>query len=141
MSRKQCKEILIGKNKTTTLCDNIILQHHDTPLAGHYSCFKTVGDILHDYWWPTIQQDVRIYTEGCKTCQQTKSHQLPSKTLLHPFNPPSQPWEVITIASSALSQNVKAITLALLSLTGFTKAVKYEAAHLELNSEGCARIL
>ena len=52
-----------------TLCGNIISHHHDTPLAGHDGCFKTVGNILRDYWWPTIQHDVRIYVEGCETCQ------------------------------------------------------------------------
>ena len=95
--------IYVPRDKT--LRGNIISQHHDTPLAGHYGRFKTVGDILRDYWWPTIQRDVKIYVEGCETCQRTKSHRLPSKTPLHPFDPPSRlviQWAVSTAGTSPL---------------------------------------
>src|SRR5277367_5264678 len=71
----------------------IISQHHDTPLAGHYGHFKTVENITRDYWWPTVHRDVQAYVDGCETCQRTKSHRLPLKTPLHPFDPPSRPWE------------------------------------------------
>jgi len=131
--------IYVPRDKT--LHGNIISQHHDTPLAGHYGRFKTVGDILRDYWWPTIQHDVKIYVEGCETCQQTKSHQLPSKTPLHPFDPPSRPWEVITTDLIGPIPECQGYNAILVIVDWFTKANKYEAAHMELNSEGFAKII
>ena len=76
---------------------DIISYHHDTPLSGHYGQFKTVENILRNYWWPTIHRDVKRYTSGCETCQCTKPCRIPAKTPLHPFEPPTQPWEVITV--------------------------------------------
>jgi hypothetical protein len=42
MTYKDCIYVPCDK----TLHGNIILQHHDTPLAEHYGHYKTVGDIL-----------------------------------------------------------------------------------------------
>ena len=48
---------------------NIISHHHDTPLSGHFGQHKTLEEILRNYWWPTIYNDVKKYVEGCETCQ------------------------------------------------------------------------
>src|SRR5204863_6490596 len=79
------------------LHEDIIREHHDSPLAGHPGRYKTAELILRDYWWPQLQRDVRAYIEGCETCQRTKPHRTPTATPLHPFQPPSRPWDTITI--------------------------------------------
>ena len=97
--------------------------------------------ILREYWWPRIQQDVREYVEGCDTCQRTKPRRTPAATPLHPFDPPSRPWEVITtdlIGPLPESQGYNAI---LVIVDWLSKAIKLEATHLELTAEGFARIL
>jgi hypothetical protein len=120
---------------------DIISQHHDTPLTGHYGHFKTVENITHDYWWPTIHRDVKAYVDGCETCQWTKPNRLPHKTPLHPFDPPSQPWEIITVDLIGPFPECQGYNMIMTIVDWFTKAVKFEATHLELKSEGFARIL
>ena len=74
-------------------------------------------------------------------CQRTKSHWLPSKTPLHPFDPPSRPWEVITVDLIGPIPECQGYNSILVIVEWFTKAVKYEATHIELNSEGFTKIL
>jgi len=120
---------------------DIISQHHDTPLAGHYGRFKTAENVLRDYWWPTIHRDIRIYVEGCETCQRTKSHRVPARTPLHPFDPPSRPWEVVSTDLIGPLPECQGYNAILTIVDCATKAVKFEPTHLELTSEGFARIL
>lgn len=54
------------------LRERIIRMNHDRVSAGHPGRYKTHELIARDYWWPRIQGDVRIYVEGCETCQRTK---------------------------------------------------------------------
>jgi len=124
-----------------TLQGDIISYHHDTPLSGHYGQFKTTENILHNYWWPNIHHDVKQYISGCETCQCTKPHRIPHKTPLHPFEPLTQPWEVITVDLIGPLPECQGYNAILTIIDWFTKAVKFEATHLELNSEGFARIL
>ena len=60
-------------------------------------------------------------------------NKIPAKTPLHPFEPLSQPWEVITI---------DLIGNAIFTIVNWlSKSVKFEPAHLKLKLEGAARIL
>jgi RNase H-like domain found in reverse transcriptase/Reverse transcriptase (RNA-dependent DNA polymerase)/Integrase zinc binding domain/Chromo (CHRromatin Organisation MOdifier) domain len=124
-----------------TLRTDIIAAHHDPPIAGHPGQSKTLELVLRDYWWPRLTHDVKRYVEGCETCQRTKPRRTPHATPLHPFTPPSRPWEVISmdiIGPLPESQGSNAI---LVVVDLMTKAVKFEATNMELTSEGTARIL
>ena len=66
---------------------------------------------------------------------------MPKKTPLHPFDPPARPWDTITtdlIGPLPESQGYNAI---LVIVDWFSKMVIYEATHMELTSEGFARII
>jgi hypothetical protein len=71
------------------LREEIVREHHDSPLVGHPGHHKTAELILREYWWPSIHRDVHRYVTGCDVCQCTKPHRVPAKTPLHPFDPPS----------------------------------------------------
>jgi transposase InsO family protein len=123
------------------LCEDIIYEHHDSTLAGHPGPHKTAELILQEYWWLQIHRDVRRYVEGCEKCQRTKIHRTPAATSLHPFTPPTRPWEVITldiIGPLPESQGYNAI---LVIVDWFSKAVKFEATNMELTSSGVSVIL
>src|SRR6202030_4659895 len=137
--------LIMFRNRVYVPCDmslraDIIANHHDTPIAGHPGQHKTMELILRDYWWPRIAHDVRRYVEGCETCQWTKAKRTPHTSPLHPHEPPTRPWEVITmdiIGPLPESQGYNAI---LVIVDWLTKAVKFEATHMEITSEGCHEI-
>jgi hypothetical protein len=52
---------------------------------------------LQNYWWLEVRKDAERYVAGCSQCQQIKPHHTPARTPLHPFLPPSCPWELVTL--------------------------------------------
>jgi transposase InsO family protein len=123
------------------LREDIIHEHHDSTLAGHSGRYKTAELILREYWWPRLQHDVREYVQGCETCQWTKPHRTPPAAPLHPFSPPARPWDVITVDLIGPLPESQGYNAILVIVDWFSKAIKLEATHLELTSEGFAKIL
>ena len=54
------------------LRERILYAHHDTPLAGHPGCSKTVELIQRTYWWPGLSGYAARYVRACEVCQHTK---------------------------------------------------------------------
>jgi hypothetical protein len=50
----------------------IALQHHDTKVAGHPRCWKTLKLISWSYWWPQMSRYIGQYMRTCDICLQTK---------------------------------------------------------------------
>ena len=46
----------------------IISQHHDNPLAGHFGVNKTRELIGRKYYWPSLRKNVESYVKGCNVC-------------------------------------------------------------------------
>ena len=51
----------------------LISQHHDNPLAGHFGIDKTRELIARKYYWPTLRRDVEAYVKGCDVCLASKA--------------------------------------------------------------------
>jgi len=58
---------------------------HDIPLSGHLGSAKTKHRLLSQFWWPTLDADVKAYVRSCNKCQEFKAGQkhstLPRPTL------------------------------------------------------------
>jgi hypothetical protein len=50
----------------------IVEQHHDTHIAGHAGCFKTLKLVSRNYWWPQMSHYIGIYVKHCDLCNRTK---------------------------------------------------------------------
>jgi hypothetical protein len=50
----------------------IIEQHHDTRIARHAGCFKTLELVSCNYWWPQMSCYIGIYIKHCDLCNRTK---------------------------------------------------------------------
>ena len=53
----------------------LISQHHDDPLAGHFGINKTRELIGQKYYWPRLQKDFEAYVKGCDICLALKAMQ------------------------------------------------------------------
>ena len=45
---------------------------HDVSSSGHLGIKKTLSKVRQNYYWPGLEQDVKIYVTGCETCQKGK---------------------------------------------------------------------
>src|SRR5258706_2007005 len=55
------------------LQSHVMYEHHDSLLAGHPGCAKTISLVTRYYNWPLLSKEVQQYVQSCDTCQWTKS--------------------------------------------------------------------
>lgn len=46
----------------------VLRNHHDHPLAGHFGMNRMLDSIRRTYTWPRIHEFVRSYVSSCTTC-------------------------------------------------------------------------
>jgi len=54
------------------LCRQIVTLCHDTQIAGHPRCWKTLELVSQNYWWPQISRYIGQYVSTYNLCLQTK---------------------------------------------------------------------
>jgi len=86
--------IVIPKN----IVQNIIMAHHNPPLAGHMGITKTIKAIQIKYFWPNLIKDVTLFIKTCHQCQINKKTQGKPAGCLQPIPLPTcKPLDRITI--------------------------------------------
>jgi hypothetical protein len=116
-------------------------KNHDSPLAGHPGSAKMIELILRDYWWPTLKKDATAYAQGCATCQRIKPRRGAAKTPLHPLDPPSRPWERISLDLIGPLPESNGYNAILVIVDSFSKMIKLEPTTITLTAEGFAKLL
>ena len=131
------KELLyVPKNEK--IREEIIIQNHNHPLAGHPGIQRTRDLIMTKYYWPSIRKDVERYIKGCDACQRSKPQ---SKTsTLHPNKSPNAPWETISvdIIGSLPESNGKDAILTIVDR--FSKMIHIFPISSSITSKGIAQI-
>jgi deoxyuridine 5'-triphosphate nucleotidohydrolase len=75
----------------------LIWEHHDAPASGHAGVEKTVSNVQHLYWWPTVRKDVKRYVLSCDSCQRNKPTHHHPIGLLQPLDIPGKRWEDLSM--------------------------------------------
>ena len=44
--------------------------YHDNRTSAHLGLRKTLAKIRQEYYWPGLQNDVKLYVAGCSFCSQ-----------------------------------------------------------------------
>ncbi|GJP54465.1 hypothetical protein CLOM_g13550 [Closterium sp. NIES-68] len=80
-----------------TLRELLIQEAHDSNFSGHYGIDKTAKLLRRNYNWPDLPRNVQLYVTSCATYQRMKSFRLRHAGLLQPLEPPSRPWQQVTM--------------------------------------------
>ena len=110
-----CKEISKGNNVHTIyeiidnlLCwkgrlsapertrERIIRSEHDSKIARHFGRDRTLELDSRNFYWPKMEDDVRIYCNECDNCQMTKAPRHAKYKLLHSLELTGKPWTQIS---------------------------------------------
>mgnify|MGYP001546096517 CR=1 FL=1 len=51
----------------------VVRNHHDIPIAGHLGSEKTSGRVKQSYYWPKMDEDIKLYCTRCDTCVTRKT--------------------------------------------------------------------
>jgi hypothetical protein len=77
-------KIYVPKDRELRHC--IIEQHHDTHIARHAACFKTLKLISCNYWWPLMSHYIGIYVKHMHRAKSVESVRSVMLHILHTGN-------------------------------------------------------
>ena len=104
----------------SSLKTKILQRYHDHPLVGHVGSEKTTELVKRDFYWPKMDEEIKLYVTTCHSCQKNKpSHQFPVG-LLKPLEIPARHWSHVSmdfIGPLPKSNGYNAITVVVDKLT------------------------
>jgi len=74
--------------RSSDLHRQIVALCHDTQIAGHPGCWKTLELVSWNYWWPQMFRYIGQYMSTCDLCLQTKPWQHSPVGELQPLSMP-----------------------------------------------------
>ena len=75
----------------------IVALCHDSTLAGHPGCWKTLELVSRNYWWPRMSKFIGLYTSTCDMCLRTKTIRQRPLGELEPLAVPDRRWDHISV--------------------------------------------
>lgn len=124
----------------------VVADHHNSPLAGHFGRDRTLDLLQRNFWWKGIKSTVSEYTRRCQFCTQSKPDTHATHGRLLPIPPPGGPWERVgmdMITDLPKTKSTKSNCI-LVFVDHFTKMAhfvpctktlhRYDAADLLLNT-------
>ncbi len=94
---------------------------HDSPSAGHFGFKKTFSLINRDFWWPSMQTDIKNYIKSCEICCRSKDPRHKPYGLLKPLEIPDRPWTSLSMDFITDLPSSNGYTCILVVLDRFTK--------------------
>ena len=74
----------------------LLQEHHDSALAGHYGVDKTYELLSRNYWFPGMLSYAKSYVTTCDLCSRGKAPRHAKHGELSPLPVPSGPWKSVT---------------------------------------------
>lgn len=87
-----------GKIYVPTSCRSLVLNIcHDSPSAGHFGIKKTLSLTNRDFWWPSMNTDIKEYVRSCEVCCRAKDLRHKPYGFLNPLEIPDRPWTSLSM--------------------------------------------
>ncbi|XP_053571958.1 maestro heat-like repeat-containing protein family member 1 [Bombina bombina] len=77
------------------LREEVLHDHHDTPLSGHPGIHRTSELIGRNFWWPNLRHSVDNYIKSCHACTVSKSQKTKPSGYLQSLPIPERPWHTV----------------------------------------------
>jgi len=113
---------------------------HDTKVAGHSGCWKTLELVSRDYWWPQMSRYIGQYIGTCDLCLRMKLIRQAPVGELHPLWIPDSQWDMLSVnfvVELLLSSGHNAVMTVVDSVS---KRAYFIPIHTTVTAEGAARL-
>ncbi len=108
---------------TGSMRQDLLAEHHDSLLAGHFGVRKTAALLSRCYCWPQMQRDIRHFVQSCQRCAESKSSNQKKPGLLQPLPTPTRRFEVITMDFVTSLPEVEGFNAIMIMVDKLTKRV------------------
>jgi len=126
--------------RNTDLRRRVVSLCHDTKVARHPRCWKTLELVSRDYWWPQMSRYIRQYVSTCDLCLRMKPTRQAPVGKLHPLRIPDSWWDTLSIdfvVELPFSSGHDAVMTVVDSVS---KRVHFILTHTTVTAEGAARL-
>jgi len=139
------KEVLQFRDKiyvprSSDLHRRVVSLCHDTKVAGHPGCWKTLELVSRNYWWPQMSRYIGQYVSTCDLCLRTKPIRQAPVGELYPLRILDSRWDTLSvdfIVELPLSSGHDAVMTVVDSVS---KQVHFIPTHTTVTVEGAARL-
>jgi len=119
---------------------HIVEQHHDSRIAGHAGCWKTLELVAHNYWWPQMSRYIGLYVKTCNLCTQTKLQHHKPHGELYLTDTPEEWWDTITVDFVVELPNAHGYDAIMNVVDSVGKRAHFMPTHTMVNTEGAAQL-
>jgi len=84
----------------------LIMDFHDTPVAGHKGVKATYNALRKHYTWKGMKEQIQTYVKHCQKCQQSKVSNQKTSGSLVPLPTPSSPWLDVTMDFTEMPESL-----------------------------------
>ncbi len=112
----------------------LICNHHNHPMAGHFGHHKTI-DLIHcSYHWPGLTWMVKQYIQSCMVCACSKANRHKPYGFLKQLPIPPCPWESISMDFIKQLPTSEGHTVILVIVDHLTKQSLFIPTHDSIDS-------
>jgi len=118
----------------------IIALCHDTQIAGHPGCWKTLELVSWNYWWPQMSRYISQYVSTCDLCLRMKPWQHSPVGKLQPLFVPDAWWDTLSVDFVVELPESSGHDAVMTVVNAVSKRVHFIPTHTTVTAEGAARL-
>ena len=62
------EEVALVVPDDSDLCTELLMLHHDSPLAGHLGLYRMLQALSKGYYWKDMHHNCRAHIRRCRVC-------------------------------------------------------------------------
>ena len=79
------------------LIPSLLQEFHNSPMGGHSRLFKTMQQLVAEFYWPKMKHKIKDLVASCTICQLNKYMAMSPAGLFQPLPIPIKVWDDITM--------------------------------------------
>jgi transposase InsO family protein len=119
---------------------SILVECHDSPMAGHFGIAKTFDLVSRTFTWPSMRKYIKDYVDGCDTCQRSKSSNHKPYGLLQPLPIADRPWASISVDFITQLPDSNGFTAVCVFVDRFTKMAHFAPTTNNVDADGTVQL-